>query len=118
MTGAPRHRREQRREPPDHGETRAVGAILVNDGVFPSNEDRGYVSADHPPRGASRVLLGSEQLVMPTMVDQAIRVMGGAYPDLERNRDFITSVVVTRRSTSARRCATASRSSTRSRGAT
>ncbi len=70
-------------------------AILVNDGVFPSNEDRGYVLRRIIRRAVRHAyLLGSEQLVMPTMVDQAIRVMGDAYPDLERNRDFITSVVV------------------------
>ena len=70
-------------------------AILVNDGVFPSNEDRGYVLRRIIRRAVRHAyLLGSEQLVMPTMVDQAIGVMAEAYPDLERNRDFITSVIV------------------------
>jgi len=70
-------------------------AILVNDGVFPSNEDRGYVLRRIIRRAVRHAyLLGSEKLVMPAMIDQAIRVMGDAYPDLERNRDFITSVVV------------------------
>ena len=39
-------------------------------------------------------LLGSEKLVMPAMVERAIDVMGEAYPDLERNRDFVTGVIV------------------------
>ena len=39
-------------------------------------------------------LLGSEKLVMPAMVERAIDVMAEAYPDLERNRDFVTGVIV------------------------
>ncbi len=69
-------------------------AVLVNDGVFPSNEDRGYVLRRIIRRAVRHAfLLGSEQLVMPTMIDRAIEVMGDAYPDLERNRDFIMSVI-------------------------
>ena len=70
-------------------------AILVNDGVFPSNEDRGYVLRRIIRRAVRHAfLLGSEQLVMPAMIDRSIEVMGDAYPDLVRNRDFITGVVV------------------------
>ncbi len=70
-------------------------AVLVNDGVFPSNEDRGYVLRRIIRRAVRHAfLLGSEQLVMPAMIERAIEVMGDAYPDLERNRDFITGVVV------------------------
>ncbi len=70
-------------------------AILVNDGVFPSNEDRGYVLRRIIRRAVRHAyLLGSEKLVMPAMVERAIDVMAEAYPDLERNRDFVTGVIV------------------------
>ena len=70
-------------------------AVLVNDGVFPSNEDRGYVLRRIIRRAVRHAfLLGSDKLVMPAMIDRAIEVMGDAYPDLVRNHDFITSVVV------------------------
>ncbi len=39
-------------------------------------------------------LLGSDKFVMPVMIERAIEVMGEAYPDLERNRDFIMNVIV------------------------
>ena len=38
-------------------------------------------------------LLGTEQLVMPTLADVAIDVMGNAYPDVARQRDFIVGVL-------------------------
>jgi alanyl-tRNA synthetase len=38
-------------------------------------------------------LLGTEQLVMPHLVETAIDVMGNAYPDVVKNRDFILGVL-------------------------
>jgi alanyl-tRNA synthetase len=38
-------------------------------------------------------LLGTEQLVMPRLVETAIEVMGSAYPELDKNRDFIVGVL-------------------------
>ncbi|MEI7547917.1 MAG: alanine--tRNA ligase, partial [Actinomycetota bacterium] len=69
-------------------------AMLVNDGVFPSNENRGYVLRRIIRRAVRYAyLLGTEKLVMPTLVNTAIDVMGTAYPDVLSNRDFITGVL-------------------------
>ena len=68
--------------------------MLVNDGVFPSNENRGYVLRRIIRRAVRHAyLLGTEKLVMPTLVETAIDVMGVAYPDLVKNRDFIVGVL-------------------------
>ena len=68
--------------------------MLVNDGVFPSNEGRGYVLRRIIRRAVRYAyLLGTEQLVMPTLVETAIDVMGNAYPDVGRKRDFIVGVL-------------------------
>ena len=69
-------------------------SFLISDGVFPSNEDRGYVlrrllrrAVEHASR------LGVEKLVLPAMVGSVVEVMGEAYPELARNADFVTGVV-------------------------
>ena len=68
--------------------------MLVNDGVFPSNENRGYVLRRIIRRAVRHAyLLGTEKLVMPTLAETAISVMSGAYPDLLTNRDFIANVL-------------------------
>jgi alanyl-tRNA synthetase len=70
------------------------GTMLVNDGVFPSNEDRGYVLRRILRRAVRHAfLLGAEKLVMPGLVEESIAVMGEAYPDVVKNRDFITGVI-------------------------
>ena len=68
--------------------------MLVNDGVFPSNENRGYVLRRIIRRAVRHAyLLGTEKLVMPSLVSTAVDVMGAAYPDLVKNRDFIVDVL-------------------------
>lgn len=68
--------------------------MLINDGVFPSNENRGYVLRRIIRRAVRHgFLLGTESLVMPAMAQTAIEVMGKAYPDLMANRDFIIGVL-------------------------
>jgi alanyl-tRNA synthetase len=68
--------------------------MLVNDGVFPSNEGRGYVLRRIIRRAVRHAyLLGTEKLVMPGLVETAIDVMGNAYPDVIKNRDFIVGVL-------------------------
>ena len=70
------------------------GTMLVNDGVFPSNEDRGYVLRRILRRAVRHAfLLGADKLVMPGLVEESIAVMGEAYPDVVKNRDFITGVI-------------------------
>ena len=68
--------------------------MLVSDGVFPSNEGRGYVLRRIIRRAVRYAyLLGTEQLVMPSLVETAISVMGQAYPDVVKNRDFVVGVL-------------------------
>ena len=68
--------------------------MLVSDGVFPSNEGRGYVLRRIIRRAVRYAfLLGTEQLVMPRLVETAIDVMGNAYPDVVKNRDFLLGVL-------------------------
>jgi alanyl-tRNA synthetase len=68
--------------------------MLVSDGVFPSNEGRGYVLRRIIRRAVRYAfMLGTEQLVMPRLVETAIDVMGTAYPDVVKNRDFIVGVL-------------------------
>jgi alanyl-tRNA synthetase len=69
-------------------------AMLVGDGVFPSNEGRGYVLRRIIRRAVRHAyLLGTEKLVMPTLAETAISVMGQAYPDVAAQRDFIVGVL-------------------------
>ena len=68
--------------------------MLVSDGVFPSNEGRGYVLRRIIRRAVRHAfMLGTESLVMPKLVDTAISVMGEAYPDVVRQKDFILGVL-------------------------
>ncbi|MGH9225089.1 MAG: alanine--tRNA ligase [Acidimicrobiales bacterium] len=75
----------------DHGRS---AAFLINDGVFPSNEDRGYVLRRIMRRAIRQGYgMGVEGLILPPMADAAVEVMGDAYPDLRRNRDFVLDMV-------------------------
>ena len=69
-------------------------AMLVGDGVFPSNEGRGYVLRRIIRRAVRHAyLLGTEKLVMPSLVETAVDVMGQAYPDLVSQKDFVVDVL-------------------------
>ena len=69
-------------------------SMLVSDGVFPSNEGRGYVLRRIIRRAVRHAyLLGTERLVMPALSETAIGIMGNAYPDVAKNRDFIVGVL-------------------------
>ncbi len=75
----------------EHGRSTTM---LVNDGVFPSNEDRGYVLRRIIRRAVRHAWkLGVETPVMPAMVDTTVEVMGEAYPDLRKNHGFIRDVI-------------------------
>ncbi len=68
--------------------------MLINDGVFPSNENRGYVLRRIIRRAIRHAfLLGTEKLVMPSLSSVAIDVMGNAYPDVRASKDFILGVL-------------------------
>jgi alanyl-tRNA synthetase len=68
--------------------------LLVSDGVFPSNEGRGYVLR-RIVRRAVRYgrLLGLTGPFLGSLVDVVARVMGGRYTLLVSNRDSIQRVI-------------------------
>jgi alanyl-tRNA synthetase len=68
-------------------------SFLISDGVFPSNEDRGYVLRRLIRRAVRQAyLLGVERPVTPMLVAAVVGVMGDAYPDLARNEEFVIGV--------------------------
>ncbi len=75
----------------DHARTTAM---LISDGVFPSNEDRGYVLRRIIRRAVRHAwVLGVTDVVMPRLVEIVVDVMGDHYTDLVKNRQFISDVV-------------------------
>jgi alanyl-tRNA synthetase len=75
----------------DHGRTIS---FMVNDGIYPSNEDRGYVVRRIVRRAVRKAYqLGVEKLITPQLIAATAEVMGEAYPELLRNAEFITDVV-------------------------
>jgi alanyl-tRNA synthetase len=68
-------------------------SFLISDGVFPSNEDRGYVLRRLIRRAVRQAYqLGVERPVTPSLVSAVVGVMGNAYPDLARNEEFVIDV--------------------------
>ena len=68
-------------------------SFLISDGVFPSNEDRGYVLRRIIRRAVLRAnLLGTAKPVCPGLVEAVVEVMGESYPDLVANADFVSGV--------------------------
>jgi alanyl-tRNA synthetase len=73
----------------DHA--RAV-AFLLSDGVYPTNDGRGYVLRRILRRGVRHAwLLGRREPTLVGVVDAVIDSMGDAYPDLVARREHITS---------------------------
>jgi alanyl-tRNA synthetase len=71
----------------DHA--RAV-AFLLADGVFPSNEGRGYVLRRILRRGVRHAwLLGLREPTLVRVVDAVVDAMGEAYPELEHRREHL-----------------------------
>ena len=74
----------------DH--TRSM-TFLIGDGVFPSNEDRGYVLRRLIRRAVRQAYtLGVEKAVTPALDEACVSVMGPGYPDLVKSAGFITGV--------------------------
>ena len=68
--------------------------FMVNDGVRPSNQERGYVLRRIIRRAVRHAyLLGARDLVTPALVDATVEVMGSAYPDIVVNHDVIGKVI-------------------------
>ncbi len=75
----------------DH--SRAV-TFLVNDGVIPSNEGRGYVLRRILRRAIRHGrLLGVNDLFLYKIVDTIVELMKGSYPDLAENVKHIKKVI-------------------------
>jgi alanyl-tRNA synthetase len=75
----------------DHARTMT---FLVDDGVVPSNEDRGYVLRRLIRRAVRfAYLLGVDDPVLPRLVTTCIDSMGDAYPDLPAHRDRLVSII-------------------------
>ncbi|MEM7415356.1 MAG: alanine--tRNA ligase [Gemmatimonadota bacterium] len=71
----------------DHA--RAV-AFLLADGVYPTNEGRGYVLRRILRRGVRHAwLLGRREPTLVGVVDEVIETMKGVYPELDERRDSI-----------------------------
>ena len=75
-------------------------SMLVSDGVFPSNEARGYVLRRILRRAVRHSYIlgveetdGADDTVMGQMVDRVVEVMGADYPDLVKNHQFIRDVI-------------------------
>jgi alanyl-tRNA synthetase len=74
----------------DHARTMS---FMISDGVFPSNEDRGYVLRRIVRRAALRAnLLGAARPVCQEMVEAVVELMGDAYPELKNNGEFVANV--------------------------
>jgi len=68
--------------------------FLVSDGVFPSNEGRGYVLRRVIRRAVLRAhQLGVAELVTPSLVDTVVATMSNAYPKLVRDASLVTKIV-------------------------
>jgi len=75
----------------DHARTMT---FLVNDGVTPSNEGRGYVLRRIIRRAVSfAYLLGVEKPVTPALAERTVSLMADAYPDLRSNSDSVLGVL-------------------------
>ena len=65
-------------------------AFLLADGIFPSNEGRGYVLRRVLRRAVRHAwLLGRREPTLVHVVDRLIDVMGGAYPELKERREHL-----------------------------
>jgi alanyl-tRNA synthetase len=75
----------------DHARTMA---FLISDGVFPSNEGRGYVLRRIIRRAVLRAQrFGPTGVVLPAIVAGVIEVMGSAYPALARDAELLETTV-------------------------
>lgn len=69
-------------------------AFMVADGIFPTNEGRGYVLRRIIRRAVLRASqLGVDKDVTPTLIGHVVDVMGEAYPALAGASGFIQEVV-------------------------
>jgi alanyl-tRNA synthetase len=64
--------------------------FLIGDGVFPSNEGRGYVLRRVIRRAVRHArILGIREPVMTNLIDAVVSSMGDAYPEIVSGKDMI-----------------------------
>ncbi|HSF85048.1 MAG TPA: alanine--tRNA ligase, partial [Acidimicrobiia bacterium] len=67
--------------------------FLIADKVVPSNEGRGYVLRRLLRRTVRHAsLLGVRDLIMPSLIESTVAIMGNAYPELRDKRDGIVEM--------------------------
>ena len=71
-------------------------AFMIVDGVLPGNEGRGYVLRRIIRRAIRHGnKLGAADAFFHKIVDSLVKVMGPAYPELNKKRDFIVKTLLT-----------------------
>jgi alanyl-tRNA synthetase len=69
-------------------------AVMIGDGILPSNEGRGYVLRRLLRRAARQAhVLGIEGAFLGRVTDQAVEILGSAYPELIEHRARIGQTV-------------------------
>jgi len=69
--------------------------FLISDGVFPSNEGRGYVLRRIIRRAIRHAkMLGFDKPVLYSLTEEVVRVMGDAYPELYGSIELVKKVVL------------------------
>ena len=72
-----------------------AATFLIADGVVPSNEGRGYVLRKIIRRAVQHGrLLGRTTPFLFAMVDEVVKIMGQAYPEIVENKDRISQTIV------------------------
>lgn len=69
--------------------------FLISDGVFPSNEGRGYVLRRIMRRAIRHAkMLGFEKPILFNLTEEVVRVMKDAYPELSDSIELVKKVVL------------------------
>jgi alanyl-tRNA synthetase len=72
-----------------------TATMLINDGVTPSNEGRGYILRRMMRRAIRAIrLLGCQEPAVHELVSRTVEVMSPTYPELDGNRARIDAVAV------------------------
>ena len=75
----------------DHARTLA---LMLGDGIVPSNSGEGYLARLVARRALKQInLLGADRVRLAELVDLQIELWGRDFPQLEENRDYILDVV-------------------------
>ncbi|ABR31130.1 alanyl-tRNA synthetase [Thermosipho melanesiensis] len=68
--------------------------FLISDGVFPSNEGRGYILRRILRRAARHgKMLGSEKPFLHNIVDAVVEKMGKIYPEIVEKQSFVKEII-------------------------